>query len=92
MHAVIVTVAVEPGPSPEEMRTGVEERVIPRVSQAPGALAGHWFEPDAQGRGMSIILFDSRENAEAAAAGVPEHPAPGVTRLSVEVRERFTGF
>ena len=92
MYAVVVTVAVEPGPSLEEMREGIETGVIPRVKEAPGAIAGHWLAPDDQGRGMSIIFFETREQAEAAAASVPEHPAPGVTRLSVEVRPRVTGF
>ena len=92
MHAVVVTVAVEPGPSLEEMREGVETRVLPRIREAPGAVAGHWLSPNAEGRGMSIIFFETREQAEAAAATVPEHPAPGVTRLNVEVRRRFTGF
>ncbi len=93
MYALVVTVAVESAGDPEEMRRDVEEKVIPRVRMSPGAIAGHWLAPvRSGGNGMSVIFFENRENAEAAAAAVPDHPAPGVTRLGVEVRERFTGF
>jgi hypothetical protein len=90
MYAVVVTVQVDPDTTDPER--AVEERVIPLVRQLPGVIAGHWLAADAEGRGMSIILVETREAAEAMAAGVPEHPAPGVTRVSVEVRERFAGF
>jgi hypothetical protein len=91
VYAVVVNVQVDPDAG-EESITAVDAGVIPRVRQAPGAIAGHWLAPDAQGRGMSIIFFETREQAEAMVPMVPLHPAPGVTRVSVEVRQRFTGF
>ena len=92
MYALIVTVAVDAAGDREQMLAGLENGVIPRVRQSPGAVAGHWLDPDSESRGMSVVLFETREQADAAAASVPEHPAPGVTRLSVEVRRRIAGF
>jgi hypothetical protein len=93
VYAAIVRVAVDPAVDREESLAGLRSQVIPRVKQAPGAISGHWMAPDHDGSGgFSIIFFETREQAEGVAPSVPEHPAPGVTRLSVEVREVVAGF
>ena len=82
MHAVVVRVTVNDQEGAEQR---LREEVVPRVSSAPGFQAGYWTrEGDS---GLSMIVFDSEENARSGAeqveAGVPE----GVTLQGVEVRE-----
>jgi hypothetical protein len=87
MHAVVVKVSIG---DPELAQQGLREKVIPRVSQAPGFVAGYWTRSDDGKNGLSMILLESEEAARAAAeqiqsgAGViPET----VTLENVEVRE-----
>ncbi len=91
MFALVVRVRIEAG-AEENAIEGVRTNLVPRVRQAPGARAGYWLVGDAEGEGMSMVVFDSREQADAAAQTVPENPAPGVTRVSVSVREVVAGF
>ena len=81
MHAVVLTVKVG---NVEEARPELLERVVPSVSQAPGFVAGYWLEPK-DGHGLSVVVFESEEAANAAAGRI--QPPSGVTVESVEVRE-----
>lgn len=82
MYAVVIRVTIN-------NQEGTEERlrndVVPQVSSAPGFQAGYWTRAD--NNGLSMVIFDSEENARAGAerveGGVPE----GVTLEGVEVRE-----
>lgn len=58
--------------------------VVPR---AAGFVQAYWLEP-VDGLGMSVVVFDSREHAEQAAA-YPLAPLPSVTPVAVEIREVF---
>lgn len=82
MHAVIVSVTIT---DPEAAESVLREQIVPRVSQAPGFVTGHWTRKDNSG--MSMIIFDSEQAAngmsEQIASTVPEE----VTLESVEVRE-----
>ena len=86
MHAVVVRVSIG---DPETAQKGLREQVIPRVSQAPGFVAGYWTRADDGSNGLSMIIFESEEGARAAAeqlqsgAVIPET----VTLESAEVRE-----
>jgi hypothetical protein len=87
MHAVVVRVSIG---DPEVAQQGLRERVIPRVSQAPGFVAGYWTRSDDGKNGLSMIVMESAEAARGAAeqlqsgAGImPET----VTLDSVEVRQ-----
>ncbi len=87
MHAVFVTVDVsssDPVQGPKHLR----ENVIPGVKQAPGFQYGTWLSSE-NGKGMSLVVFDSEEHASAAAQMVQpgSNPGPGVTVESCEVRE-----
>ena len=55
------------------------------VPKAPGFVSAYWLEP-VDGTGMSVIVFEAREHAEQAAAS-PLPPLPGVTPLTLEIRE-----
>ena len=82
MYAVVVRVNIDDESSAE---TQLRQDVVPRVSQAPGFVAGYWTRKDNSG--LSMIVFDSEEAARTAeervAAGIPE----GVTLQGTEVRE-----
>jgi hypothetical protein len=87
MHAVVVRVNIG---DPETAAQGLREQVVPRVSQAPGFVAGYWTRSDDGTNGISMIVFDSEEGARRAADMIqgPEAMRPEtVTLESVEVRE-----
>ncbi len=83
MHAVVVKAKLsdDDSASLEELR----QQVVPRVSQAPGFVAGYWVRFERENRGTSVIVFDSEENAQNAASQF--QPPEGVTLESVDVGE-----
>jgi uncharacterized protein YdiU (UPF0061 family) len=89
MHAVLIEVDTSGQPDPEVGLKHLREQVVPAVSQAPGFQAGYWLRPLGDAKGTSLVLFDTGENAEAAAqtVGVGSSPMPGVTVVRSEVRE-----
>jgi hypothetical protein len=82
MHAVVVRVNVgDPENSQEELRT----KVVPRVSQSPGFVAGYWTLKGNQG--LSMTVFESEEAAHQAADRIPDGLPQTVELQDVEVRE-----
>jgi hypothetical protein len=62
MHAVIVQVSINDF---ERGREFLTTQIVPRVTQAPGFVAGYWVRmPDDHGR--SMIVFESEDAAQAA--------------------------
>ena len=82
MHAVVVKVTLH---DPEAAEAMLHERVIPRVSQAPGFVVGHWTRKD--NTGLSMIVFESEDAATGASEMVRATVPDGVTLEDVEVRE-----
>src|ERR1700733_10346997 len=82
MHAVVSTVRIE---DVDVARGALPEQRLKLVPRAPGFVSAYWLEP-VDGIGMSVIMFKTREHAEAAVA-YPAPPLPGVTLLPVETRE-----
>ena len=89
MHAVVVRVTIH---NAGRTRQVLNSQVVPQVSGAPGFKAGYWTWATGGGEtiGLSMIIFDSEENARAAgdriraiAADAPDD----VTLDGVEVRE-----
>jgi hypothetical protein len=70
MHAVLVSVTID-SDRIDEARQLLNERIVPSVKQLPGVVSGVWIEPQG-GQGYSTVVFDSEENAKAAAATVEE--------------------
>ncbi len=91
MHAVVVRVKIDDF---ETARKGLEERVVPGVSQAPGFVAGYWTRSEDGNNGMSMVLFDSEESARSATEMIRNAATDGVTLEDVEVREvvQHAGF
>ena len=81
MHAVVATVRVE---DPGLARAALAELRTDLVPRAAGFVSAYWLEP-LDGTGMSVIVFETREHAEQAAA-YPLPPLPGVTPLTLEIR------
>jgi hypothetical protein len=84
MHAVLVRVSInETENSVQELR----ETVVPRVSSAPGFVAGYWTRSDDGSNGRSMLIFESEEAARAVADRMGGTVPKGVTFESAEVRE-----
>jgi hypothetical protein len=82
MHAVVVKVTIS---DPQAADGLLREQVVPRVSGAPGFVAGYWVRLDGN-KGNSVIVFES-EDAARAVAGQIDSPSDAVTIDSVEVGE-----
>jgi hypothetical protein len=84
MHAVIVSVTVHDG---EQATEYLRSEVVPRVKQAPGFVAGYWVRIEGGGKGRGTVVFESEDNARAAAAQIQQAPGEAVTLDSVDVGE-----
>jgi hypothetical protein len=82
VHAVLVNVTRHDIEKSEE---SVRTEVAPRVSKAPGFIAGYWM--GAGEKGTSVTVFESEDNAKAAADMVRGMAPDTVTIESVEVRK-----
>lgn len=85
MHAVVVRVSV--GDS-EAAQKELKEKIVPRIKNAPGFVAGYWTRADDGSNGQSMLVFQSEDAARAGAEQVRNGPFPETVTLdSVEVRE-----
>ena len=82
MHAVVVNVTIN---DVEGSVAALREQVVPRVSQAPGFVAGYWTRTGNSG--LSLAVWESEEAANKASEMVRQAAPAGVTVDSVEVRE-----
>jgi hypothetical protein len=85
VHAVVIRVTINDFDQGREFLT---EQVVPRVSQAPGFVTGHWTRSDDSSNGLSMIVFESEEGARTVADMIQSQgPGEGVTLEDVEIRE-----
>ena len=82
MHAVVVKVTLH---DREAAEAELHDKVIPRVSQAPGFVAGYWTSKD--NTGLSMVVFESEDAATGASEMIPGAVPDTVTLEDVEVRE-----
>jgi hypothetical protein len=76
MYGVIVEVKVDPSRE-EDMRTMLREMVVPRASARAGFVAGYWLRA-TDGDSIRVVeIYDSVDNARAAASQIAEGPPPG---------------
>jgi hypothetical protein len=90
MHAVFIEVDAD------ESQTDAAREMLPKVAvpraRERGAKGGYWLAPKG-GRGLSVVVFDTEEEARKVASefhvGEPPMPdAPGGVKVrTVEVRE-----
>ena len=85
MHAVVVRVNIDDF---EKGRHFLTEQVVPRVSQAPGFVAGYWTRSEDD-KGLSMIVFESEDAARQVAQMIESQGMAdeGVTLEGTEVRE-----
>ena len=88
MHAALVTLTIDPQQAPAAANALVS-KILPTVRSSPGFVAGYWLEP-ADGRGFSIVLWETEEQARQTAPPVSSWDAPGVTINGVEFRRVAT--
>ena len=84
MHAVLVRVSItDPGPATQYLR----ETIVPRISQAPGFVAGYWVRLEEGNEGNSVVVFESEDAARGAAdqvrAAVGENPGVNLDKVVV---------
>jgi hypothetical protein len=86
MHAVVVRVKISDYTA---ARQHLRERVVPGVQQAPGFQSGVWLAPEGggNGEGLSIVTFDTEDNARQAAESVRPNVPPDVEVITIDVRE-----
>ncbi len=87
MHAVVVRVTINDF---ETARPMLENEVVPRVSSAPGFVAGYWTRSQDCGNGLATIVFESEDAARQASEMIraaASDPEGGVSLEDVEVRE-----
>jgi hypothetical protein len=89
MHALLVRVTIH---NADRTREVLNSQVVPQVSGAPGFKTGYWTWTTGGGEtnGLSMVIFDSEENARAAGDRVSAIAADArddVTLDGVEVRE-----
>jgi hypothetical protein len=84
MHAVIVSVTIN---NPEEALGYLRSDIVPRVSQAPGFVAGYWYG-DGQTKGNATIVFDDEDKANGFVEMLRSQEGPGHATIDdVEVHE-----
>ena len=89
MHALVVRVTIH---NADDTREVLNNQVVPQASGAPGFKTGYWtWAEGGEGlNGLSMIVFDSEENASAAGdrirAAAASNP-DAVTLDGLEVRE-----
>ena len=82
MYATLVRVTITDEDSGlRELR----ERVVPGVSGQPGFVSGYWTRKGNSG--VSLVVWESEEAANAASEGIRSVVPEGVTLDDVEVRE-----
>jgi hypothetical protein len=87
MHALVVRVTIH---NADRTREVLNSQVVPQVSGAPGFKAGYWTWDGGETNGLSMIIFDSEENARAAGdriSAIAADAPDDVTLDGVEVRE-----
>ena len=85
MHAVVVEVNIESGREGEGIAY-LHANVLPAMKQTPGFASGYWLA-SKEGQGLTVLVFDNAEGAQAMAEGLVDAPKVDFATLGkVEVR------
>jgi hypothetical protein len=88
MYAVLIEVDVT-GVDREEGLRGLRDSIVPAISRMPGFRSGTWLPGNSDGKGLSLTVWDSRDDAQTMAdhfgPGSSPHAEASVVRC--EVRE-----
>jgi len=88
MFAVLIEVDVG-GVDAEEGLTVLRQRIVPAIKAMPGFRAGTWLMGNEHGKGLSLTVWESREQAQAVADrfGPGSSPQAGTSIVRCEVRQ-----
>ena len=88
MVAVLIEVDVR-GVERDAGLTALREQIVPAIKSLPGFRSGTWLTGNGNGKGLSLTLWDSEENARTMADrfGVGSSPAMSAQVARCEVRE-----
>jgi hypothetical protein len=88
MHAVVVTIGIEPG-RVDEATAILHNFVVPQAQSSPGFASGTWARMPDGTTGHSVVIYDTAANAHAALAAARESVPAGapVNVLYAEVYE-----
>lgn len=88
MNAVLIEVNVT-GVDREEGIDGLRERIVPAISGTPGFVSGTWLAGNDDGRGLSLTIWETSDQAHEFADrfGVGASPQAGASVERCEVRE-----
>ena len=86
MNAVLVNVTIN---DREPALALLREQIVPSASQAPGFVTSYWLISEDNGRGTSVLVFESAEAAQALARRIESGgpPTDAVALDGLEVRE-----
>ena len=84
MNAVVVRVTIN---DRESATQGLREQVVPRVSQAPGFVAGYWTRKEGTDTGLSMVIFESEDAANSAVEQLRGAAPEGVVIDDIEIRD-----
>ncbi|HEY3831094.1 MAG TPA: hypothetical protein VGO03_02260 [Acidimicrobiia bacterium] len=89
MHYAAVVNVDNSGEDPEEGRRGLRDELAPAMRLVPGFVSGQFLTDYEHGRGIGIVVLETREQAEQLAAGfaVDVEIRPGVKVTASEVFE-----
>lgn len=88
MYAVLIEVNVSDVERDEGLH-GLREQIVPAISKLPGFQTGVWLPGNADGRGLSLTVWDSEATARTMADrfGPGSSPQAGAAIERCEVRE-----
>jgi hypothetical protein len=84
VYAVLVTLTIDPHQAPAAAAVLTND-ILPVLCAAPGFIAGYWLDP-SDGQGLSMVVFESEEQARQSVPPASNWDAPGVTIESVVFR------
>lgn len=88
MYAVLIELDVS-GVGREEGLHALREQIAPAIARLPGFRSGTWLTGNDEWRGLSLTVWEEREQAEAMAErfGPGSSPAASASVVRCEVRE-----
>jgi hypothetical protein len=85
MFAVVAKVELPEGETIDQGRETLNTLVIPGIKQSPGFVSAIFLSPPTGREGLGVVVFNTQEDANNAKENF--RTPPGVTPISIEVRE-----
>jgi hypothetical protein len=85
MYAALITLGIDPHQAPAAA-AALTNDILPTLRSAPGFIAGYWLDPALDGKGFSMVLFESERQARESVPPTCNWDAPGVTIIDVDFR------